>query len=101
MSKIKSGVTFFRKALNIKGKSVHNGRGAYEMNFDCTMAELETKIEAMMIAHSDKLEIEICDATTTRISIKDEFIIPDNPFVNLYFISNKEHDQHPLLMVTM
>lgn len=40
----KSLVTFIRKQLGFKGKSQHNGRGAYECSADCEPGVLYNKV---------------------------------------------------------
>ena len=41
-------ISQIRKALKVKGKSVHNGRGAYECSFNCSMDELFTRAEELI-----------------------------------------------------
>lgn len=44
MKKITSVPTFIRKQLKIKGATSHNGRGIYEMDFNCETKELQSSV---------------------------------------------------------
>ena len=68
---IKSPMGFFRTKLGIKGKSVHSGRGFFEMNFDCSVEELGEKIERMIVGNADKFIVTRTE-TTVRIELKAE-----------------------------
>lgn len=41
---IKSCVSFFRKALKVKGRTWHTGRGAYVMEYDCLSPQQHRKV---------------------------------------------------------
>ncbi len=71
MQKIKSGVTFFRKQLKIKGKSQHLGRGFYRMEFDCSLGELTEKVEQLIAKHADMLVVTRNENHVT-VAIKHE-----------------------------
>ena len=71
MQKIKSGVTFFRKQLKIKGKSQHLGRGFYKMEFDCSVGELAEKVEQLIANHADMLIVTRNENHAT-VAIKPE-----------------------------
>ena len=43
--KKRSLVTFARKLLKIKGKSEHNGRGVWMMDFDVTTTDLKQRLQ--------------------------------------------------------
>lgn len=55
---IKSGVSYFRKGLKIKGMTEHSGRGFYMMDFDCTIPELSKKIDAFIELNKEKCVVE-------------------------------------------
>lgn len=57
MSKIKSAVSFFRKQLKIKGRTQHNGRGCYEMEYNCNVEELKTRIADMVAKNPDQFTV--------------------------------------------
>jgi len=82
MKQIKSAVSFFRKELGIKGKTRHNGRGFYDMDYDCTRDELESRIK-------DKIEdwcadgiVETVEYSSTRVAVrlKKEAIAGDSNY---------------------
>ena len=41
-------ITQVRKALKVKGKSIHNGRGSYECEYDCSADELFMRVEKLL-----------------------------------------------------
>ena len=69
MAKSKSCVSFFRKELNIKGRTKHNGRGFYDMEFDCSKAELGARFEAKIAEWVASGATEIVDVTPDRIAV--------------------------------
>jgi len=80
---IKSAVSFFRKQLNVKGTSIHNGRGAYEMDYDCTVDELAERIAVLTVQHADMLNVAD-DGKWTEITLKKE-LAPDQAYRTLMF----------------
>lgn len=68
---IKSCVSFFRKALKVKGRTWHTGRGAYVMEYDCSVTELNKRIEAFAAKHVDKV-IVVSDVHSINVTIKPE-----------------------------
>ena len=72
MKKINSCVSFFRRQLKIKGQSEHTGRGAYEMDFDCTVADLALRIQIMIDRTPEMFIIgEYCGYKT--VTVKSEY----------------------------
>lgn len=80
---IKSCVTFFRRQLKIKGKSIHNGRGMYEMGFDISINDLKERIDNLIAAHPDMVDV-VKGEDFTSVTIKEEFA-PDQFYRTLQF----------------
>ena len=68
---IKSCVSFFRKQMKAKGRTWHTGRGAYVMEYDCSVTELSDRVEAFIAKHADKVIVER-DAQSVNVTIKPE-----------------------------
>ena len=67
-----SSVSFFRKQLKIKGKSVHSGRGFYEMSYDCDAGELAARIEQMIVRLGNKVTV-YRNGHCVGVTLKDEY----------------------------
>lgn len=80
---IKSCVTHFRKALKVKGRTWHTGRGAYVMEYDCSVTELSNRVEAFIAKHADKVIVER-DAQSVNVTIKPE-LTTDEYYRKLHF----------------
>lgn len=80
---IKSCVSFFRKTLKVKGRTWHTGRGAYVMEYDCSVTELNDRIEALIALHADKVTV-VRDAQSVNVTVKDE-LAADQYYRTLHF----------------
>lgn len=74
MQKINRGISFFRTQLKIKGKSEHQGRGLYSMEFDCSVDELEKKVEQLIAKKADMFIVERTEISVI-VKIKPELCV--------------------------
>ena len=67
MATINSVPTYMRKLLNSKGKTEHNGRGAFWMSFDVSFEEVKKRIESKQ----DKLKdlLDSCEIEENEITL--------------------------------
>jgi len=63
---INSLCTFIRKELKIKGRTEHNGRGAFDMGSDMDYYQSKNLIELKLNGWRDKGLIEYCQAETVQ-----------------------------------
>lgn len=95
---IKSCVTFFRRQLKIKGSTDHDGRGCYEMEFDCSVADLQRRVDDLITAHPDMFDVtRDADNASVTVTIKQEFA-PDQSYRTLLL---NPHTPHYTLNVVM
>jgi DNA primase catalytic subunit len=72
---IKSGVSWFRKNLKLRGKTEHSGRGFYIMDVenDVEIAMIKDAVENLIARHSDKVNVSR-DEKYLRVAIRAELI---------------------------
>ena len=73
MNPIKSGVSYFRRALKIKGSTEHSGRGFFDLEYDCTPNELRSRIEDLITKFPDRFNVKR-DETGIEVEIKPELM---------------------------
>jgi hypothetical protein len=64
-----------RKALKVKGRSIHSGRGFYECDYDCTPQELMDRFNKIVERWEKKGKIANIERHANRISF--EFPLED------------------------
>ena len=72
MAKIKSVPTFLRKQLKVKGATEHNGRGCYDMEFECDTKELQSAVYTRLGQWKEQglVESSTFDEKEARIEFK-------------------------------
>jgi len=66
-----SAVSFFRKHLKVRGQSQHSGRGFYIMDMDCSLDELNDRVEDMIAKLGDKVVVTR-ERGSVRVALKGD-----------------------------
>jgi len=82
-----------RKALKVKGSSIHNGRGGYDCVFDISTRELFQRVKAKVVEWNKEGLVEKIEETSDHlyIALKNKFTCPY--YRGFYFDKRAEADK--------
>jgi hypothetical protein len=89
--KMNSICTFIRRQLKIKGATEHNGRGVYEMDYDCSYEELRKKIDDKVAVWQQQNLIELVDEDDNWISVKFVEQMTEGGYYRSFALGKKHH----------
>ena len=70
MNKPKSAVSWMRKELGVKGKSIHSGRGSYECNVDIAEGEVLERVKDKLLKWEQNGIVEEVKENEEYLSVK-------------------------------
>jgi hypothetical protein len=89
---IKSVVSFVRKELKVKGKSEHNGRGCFEMEYDVSFDELKRRMLGRIEVWKEKglVEDDVVDGDNVCVKFRKSVCMRENECYRVVRIDRNE-----------